>query len=105
MSFSYARLNELQLGRVADDEHLYGMRTIRAEHPTHPYAADWWAIGQGVGYGASFVNFLGGLLSSWPDGPWLPDLATGLRVQQVCAAMEQSASGQGWVTVGEPVPG
>ena len=105
LSFSYARLNELQLGRVADDEHLYGMRTIRAEHPTHPYAADWWAIGQGVGYGASFVNFLGSLLSSWPDGPWLPDLATGLRVQQVCAAMERSAGGQGWVTVGDCVPG
>lgn len=105
LSFSYARLNELELGRVADDEHLYGMRTIRAEHPTHPYAADWWAIGQGVGYGASFVNFLGGLLSSWPDGPWLPDLATGLRVQRVCAAMEASASGHGWVAVSDPVPG
>jgi predicted dehydrogenase len=105
LSFSYARLNELQLGRVANDDRLYGMRTIRAEHPTHPYAADWWAIGQGVGYGASFVNFLGGLLSSWPDGPWLPDLATGLRVQQVCAAMEASAAGQGWVAVSRPVPG
>ena len=51
--FEYARLNELRLGRSSDEEHLYGMRTIRAEHPTHPYAANWWAIGQGVGYGAS----------------------------------------------------
>lgn len=100
LSFSYPRLNELRLGRVADDEHRYGMRTIRAEHPSHPYAADWWAIGQGVGYGASFVNFLGGLLDAWPDGPWLPDLQTGLRVQRVCAAMEQSAASGAWVTVG-----
>jgi predicted dehydrogenase len=104
LSFTYARLNELQLGRVDDSDRFYGMRTIRAEHPTHPYAADWWAIGQGVGYGASFVNFLGGLLSSWPDGPWLPDLATGLRVQRVCAAMEASAAGRDWVAVTNPVP-
>jgi len=97
--FDYARLNELQLGRTADEEHLYGLRTIRAEHPSHPYAADWWAIGQGVGYGASFVNFLGSLLDTWPDGPWEPDLATGLRVQRVCDAMERSAAGGGWVDV------
>jgi predicted dehydrogenase len=101
LSFSYARLNELQLGRTGDEERYYGLRTIRAEHPSHPYAADWWAIGQGVGYGASFVNFLGSLLDAWPDGPWLPDLRTGVRVQQVCAAMEKSAAGSGWVTVGD----
>ena len=99
VSFTYARLNELQLGLTGDDEHLYGMRTIRAEHPSHPYAADWWAIGQGVGYGASFVNFLGSLLDAWPDGPWLPDLRTGLRVQQVCTAMEESAAAGSWVPV------
>jgi hypothetical protein len=99
--FSYPRLNELRLGRTADDERYYGMRTIRAEHPAHPYAADWWAIGQGVGYGASFVNFLGGLLDAWPAGPWLPDLQTGLRVQRVCAAIEQSAAHRGWVGTGD----
>ena len=99
--FSYPRLNELRLGRTADDERYYGMRTIRAEHPSHPYAADWWAIGQGVGYGASFVNFLGGLLDAWPAGPWLPDLQTGLRVQRVCAAMEQSVARRAWVSVGD----
>jgi predicted dehydrogenase len=105
VSFSYPRLNELRLGRTADDDRLYGMRTIRAEHPSHPYAGDWWAIGQGVGYGASFVNFLGALLAAWPDGPWLPDLQTGLRVQRVCAAIEQSAARRAWVTVSDLVPG
>ncbi|MGD0083946.1 MAG: Gfo/Idh/MocA family oxidoreductase [Acidimicrobiales bacterium] len=82
--FDYSRLNELRLGRSADEERLYGMRTIRTEHPDHPYAADWWAIGQGVGYGSSFVNLVGDLLSAWPDGPWQPGLDVGFRVQQVC---------------------
>ena len=97
--FDYSRLNELRLGRSADDERLYGMRTIRAEHPLHPYAADWWAMGQGVGYGASFVNLVGDLLSAWPDGPWLPSLDVGLRVQRVCDAMERSAVEHAWVSV------
>ncbi len=97
--FDYARLNELQIGRVDDDALLYGRRTVRAEHPSHPYACDWWAIGQGVGYGSSFVNFFADLLQNWPDGPWLPGLEDGLRVQVVCDAMERSVDERRWVTI------
>jgi predicted dehydrogenase len=97
--FDYARLNELQIGRVDDDALLYGRRTVRAEHPSHPYARDWWAIGQGVGYGSSFVNFFADLLQNWPDGPWSPGLENGLRVQVVCDAMERSVDERRWVTI------
>jgi predicted dehydrogenase len=97
--FDYSRLNELRLGRNADDERFYGMRTIRAEHPDHPYAGDWWAIGQGIGYGASFVNLIGDLLSAWPDGQFVPGLDVGLRVQRVCDAMERSVAESRWVSV------
>ena len=34
--FDYARLNELRYGRAGDDQGLYGMRRIRAEHPATP---------------------------------------------------------------------
>ena len=97
--FEYSRLNELRLGRSSDEEHLYGMRTIRAEHPSHPYAANWWAIGQGIGYGASFVNLVGELLAAWPDGPWAPGIDVGLSVQRVCDAMERSAAERSWVSL------
>jgi predicted dehydrogenase len=97
--FDYSRLNELRIGRIGDEERLYGMRTIRAEHPTHPYAANWWAIGQGVGYEASFVNLFGELLAAWPDGPWEPSVAVGLSVQRVCDAMERSVLEHGWVSL------
>ena len=66
--FDYARLNELRYGSAGDDQHLYGMRRIRAEHPSHPYAADWWPIGQGVGYGSSFVNQVADLLEGLAGG-------------------------------------
>jgi predicted dehydrogenase len=103
--FDYSRLNELRFGSDSDDEGLYGMRTIRAEHATHPFAAHWWPIGQGVGYGASFVNQVAELLGKWPDGQWSPDFRQGARVQAICEATERSAKRQEWVDVSEVAGG
>jgi predicted dehydrogenase len=99
--FEYARLNELLYGDGADAPGLYGMRRIRAEHESHPYARDWWPIGQGVGYGASFVNHIGDLLQRWPAGPWEPDFGQGAAVQAVCEAIERAAAHLRWVEVAE----
>ena len=99
--FDYTRLNELLYGEGADRPGLYGMRTIRSEHETHPYARNWWPIGQGVGYGASFVNHLGDLLERWPEGPWEPDFEQGAAVQAVCEAIERAATEKRWVEVRE----
>jgi predicted dehydrogenase len=99
--FDYTRLNELWFGDASDDPGLYGMRRIRAEHESHPYARSWWPIGQGVGYGASFVNHLGDLLERWPKGPWEPDFEHGAAVQAVCEAIERAAAAHRWVRVGE----
>jgi len=103
--FDYARLNELRYGEGSDRAELYGMRRIRAEHATHPYAKDWWAIGQGVGYGSSFVNQAGDLMDAWPDGPWQPDFAQGAAVQAVCEAIERAAAERRWVSIGEITAG
>jgi predicted dehydrogenase len=101
LRFDYPRLNELLYGDAREHEDLYGMRVIRAEHDNHPYAAQWWPIGQGVGYDASFVNQAADLLERWPGGGWDPDLGTGLRVQAVCEAMERSAADRRWVAISE----
>jgi predicted dehydrogenase len=103
LRFEYPRLNELWYGDATDDETVYGFRRIRAEHPTHPYAAEWWPIGQGVGYGMTFVAQAADLLERWPDGPWQPDLAHGARVQAVCESIERAAAERRWVRVGEVV--
>jgi predicted dehydrogenase len=99
--FDYARLNELRYGSDGDDPGLYGLRRIRAEHPSHPYAAAWWPIGQGVGYGSSFANQAADLLEGWPDAPWDPGFAEGAAVQAVCEAIETSAAQGRWVDVAE----
>ena len=101
LSFSYARLNELWYGSAGDDPSLYGLRRIRAEHPSHPYAADWWPIGQGVGYGSSFANQVADLLEGWPAAAWTPGFGEAASVQAVCEAMEMSAAASRWVAVSE----
>jgi predicted dehydrogenase len=101
LRFDYARLNELWYGDAGDDAELYGMRRIRAEHPLHPETQGWWTIGQGIGYGASFVNQAADLLEQWPDGAWSPDFATGLEVQAGCEAIERAAAERRWVALDE----
>jgi len=105
LAFDYSRLNELRFGDGSDDPGVYGMRTIRAEHESHPYARNWWPVAQGVGYGASFVNHLGDLLERYPEGPWEPDFAQGAAVQAVCEAIERSAAERRWVRVSEITAG
>jgi predicted dehydrogenase len=97
--FDYPRLNELLYGDGADDPALYGMRRIRAEHPGHPYAELGWPIGQGIGYGETFVYQAVDLVRGWASGSWTPSFADGLAVQAVCEAMEVSAAERRWVAV------
>jgi predicted dehydrogenase len=99
--FEYPRLNELLYGDAGDDPGLYGMRRIRAEHPSHPYAELAWPIGQGIGYGETFVNQAVDLVRSWSSGSWTPSFADGLAVQAVCDAMELSAAERRWVGISE----
>jgi predicted dehydrogenase len=101
LRFDYARLNELWYGDATEPPELYGMHRIRAEHGVHPQTAGWWPIGQGIGYGASFVNQAAELLEGWPDGAWTPGLDTGLAVQAVCEAIEISAAERRWVEIAE----
>jgi predicted dehydrogenase len=105
LRFDYARLNELWYGDGSDPGEPYGMRRIRAEQPEHPQTRGWWPIGQGIGYGASFVNQAADLLERWPDGEWEPTLETGLRVQAVCEAIERSAAARRWLEVAEVLSG
>jgi predicted dehydrogenase len=101
LRFDYARLNELWYGDAEEQAQLYGMRRIRAEHAEHPQTRGWWPIGQGVGYGASFVNQAADLLEHWPRAEWTPDLETGLEVQAVATAIERAATERRWVDVAE----
>ena len=99
--FSYAQLNELWVGSTDDDARLYGLRRVRAEHPSQPETAGWWPIGQGVGYDASLITQVANLAATWPDHGWSPDFSVGAQVAAVCTAMERSVADRRWVSVRE----
>jgi len=99
--FSYNQLNELWFARADDDPRHYGMRRIRAEHPSHPETKGWWPIGQGVGYDASFINQVASFAAAWPDEPWSPGFDVGADVAAVCDAMERSVDERRWVAVSD----
>ncbi len=101
--FSYAQLNELWVGSTDDDARLYGLRRVRAEHPTQPETAGWWPIGQGVGYDASLINQVAALAATWQERGWSPDFTVGANVAAVCTAMERSVAERRWVSVPEIV--
>jgi predicted dehydrogenase len=103
--FSYAQLNELWVGNTDDDARLYGLRRVRAEHPSQPETAGWWPIGQGVGYDASLINQVADLASTWEARTWSPDFAVGANVAAVCSAMERSVADRRWVSVEEITTG
>ncbi len=99
--FAYAQLNELWVGNTDDDARLYGLRRVRAEHPSQPETTGWWPIGQGVGYDASLINQVADLASTWEARTWSPDFAVGANVAAVCSAMERSVTDRRWVSVEE----
>jgi len=103
--FSYAQLNELWVGNTDDDARLYGLRRVRAEHPSQPETAGWWPLGQGVGYDASLINQVADLASTWEARTWSPDFAVGANVAAVCSAMERSVADRRWVSVDEITTG
>jgi predicted dehydrogenase len=99
--FSYAQLNELWVGNTDDDARLYGLRRVRAEHPSQPETKGWWPIGQGVGFDACLINQVANLAATWSERAWSPNFSVGASVAAVCSAMERSVLDRRWVSVSE----
>ena len=94
ISFDFERLNELEYfdGRGTDTV-AEGFRRIQVTDAVHPYMANWWPAGHGIGYEHLFthqvVDFVRALSG---DGAVSPDFAEALDVQRVLAAVESSAA-------------
>ena len=101
LRFDYGRLNELWYGDTEEPPGAVRHAPDPRRAPEHPETRGWWPIGQGIGYGASFVNQAADLLEHWPDANWTPDLETGLEVQAVAKPIEQAASQRRSVDVAE----
>jgi len=94
IAFDFERMNELEYfdGRGTDPE-AEGFRRIVVTDPVHPYVANWWPTGHGLGYEHLFthqvVDFVTAIGAATAPSP---SFGEALDVQRVLAAVEASAA-------------
>jgi hypothetical protein len=95
-------MNEIRLYSALDARGRSGFRTILAGPEHGDYARFCPAPGHGLGINDLKVIEVHNLMGAVAGGDaFVPDFTEGLNVQRVMAAIERSAAGKCWVTVGE----
>lgn len=80
------------------EDHLTGWQRIHVTNFEHPYMDKWWVPGCTIGYEHTFINALADFLKGLETGtPVQPDFRSGLRTQQVCDAVLESAQAGCWI--------
>ncbi|MFK0008741.1 Gfo/Idh/MocA family protein [Paenarthrobacter sp. NPDC090520] len=92
LAFDFEDMNSLQF-YDASLEPDAGFRKIMVTEPTHPYTANWWPTGHGLGYEHGFTHQVVDLVNAIHAGEQpSPSFADALQVQKVLAAVEESAN-------------
>jgi predicted dehydrogenase len=89
-------MNRLHVFFRADEQAgLGGFRDIFVTQPDHPFAANWWPAGHGVGWEAGFIHewhdFLSAVVAGEPVPAHQATFEDGYRAAVVCDAILQSA--------------
>jgi predicted dehydrogenase len=91
IAFDFEDMNSLQFYDSALEPDA-GFRKIMVTEPSHPYAANWWPTGHGLGYEHGFTHQVVDLVTAIGAGEQpTPSFADALQVQKVLAAVEASA--------------
>jgi predicted dehydrogenase len=82
------------------ESHVAGWRSIHATNSEHPYMGHWWVPGCTIGYEHTFIHALADFLAGLSSGePTQPDFRSGMRTQQVCDAILESARQEQWIKI------
>lgn len=93
IAFDFERMNELEYfdGRGTDPQ-AEGFRRIVVTDAVHPYVANWWPTGHGLGYEHLFTHQIADFVTAIGSGTApSPGFGEALDVQRVLAAVEASA--------------
>ena len=91
LAFDFEDMNSLSFYDAADGPDA-GFRKILVTEPEHPYTANWWPTGHGLGYEHLFTHQVVDLITAIAENrPPEPSFADALQVQKVLAAIETSA--------------
>lgn len=97
VAFDFEDMNVLHYFDARDSDGVAGFRRILATEPVHPYVANWWPPGHGLGYEHGFTHQVVDLVHAIHDGrDPQPSFADGLQVQRVLAAVEHSSDTRSW---------
>ena len=98
--FDMERMCELEYYSVEDEATgIPGFRVIQLGGD-HPYMANWWPAGHGIGYGETFVNQTFDFISAIRDNKMVaPNFEDGLICQKVLEAAQTSAQSRSWVSL------
>ncbi|WP_114853196.1 Gfo/Idh/MocA family protein [Brachybacterium sp. YJGR34] len=100
IAFDFERMNELEVYDATAAPGRQGFTRVLTTEPEHPYAANWWPTGHGLGYEHTFTHQIADLVTAIGEGTDpSPSFEEALQVQRVLAAVESSASdGSRWTT-------
>ncbi|NQX13470.1 Gfo/Idh/MocA family oxidoreductase [Microbacteriaceae bacterium VKM Ac-2855] len=99
IAFDFERMNELEYFDSRDDADAQGWRTIQANDAVHPYTANWWPVGHGLGYEHLFTHQVVDLVTAIAEQRQpRPSFADALQVQRVLDAVERSAADRSILT-------
>ncbi len=98
LAFDFEAMNELHLFDGTAGPETGGFTRILVTEPEHPYLRAWWPAGHLLGYEHSFTHEIADLLTHLANGTDPePSFEDGLQVQQVLAAVaESAAAGSHW---------
>jgi predicted dehydrogenase len=100
--FDFEDMNQLKFYNGADPADRRGFREIQVTERDgiHPYIANWWPPGHGLGYEHTFVHTIADFVNACAEGKSVqPTFEDGLKNQQVLAAVEESSAKGKWAKV------
>ena len=98
LRFDLERLNELEFLDGNEPVQTQGFRRIVVTEPEHPYLSGWWPQGHVLGWEHSHTHQIRDFLLAIGAGtPPAPSFESGLAVQRVLDAIEQSAASNGTI--------
>lgn len=93
IAFDYEESNVLEYFDGRDDAEAQGFRRIFVTEPVHPYTANWWPAGHGLGYEHGFTHQVVDLVNDIAAGRTpSPSFSDAAQVQRVLDAVEHSAA-------------
>lgn len=98
--FKFDDMNYLEVFSREDPETRQGFKKITVTESLHPYMANWWPAGHGIGYEHTFVHIIYDFMKAIEEDTLpSPNFYDGVECQKTLDAVERSIREERWVKV------